>query len=123
MGNALQIVRKFYESAGILSKTYCLEVFHEDIQLEWHSSKGHLFLELPDLLALSKDLKHSYFDLRANVHDIMSQENKVMIRYTYYVRTFENPEEEMVLATFFTLWEVKEDKLYKGVQMSQLANL
>lgn len=122
MESALEIVRKFYESAGILNKTYCLEVFHEDIQLEWYSSKGHLFLEHTDLLALSKDLKHSYFDLRAQIHDIMSDDDKVMIRYTYYVRTFENPEEEMILATFFTVWEVKDSKLFKGVQMSQLSN-
>ena len=122
MDNAVQLVKKFYESAGILSKTYCLDVFHDDIQLEWYSSKGHLFLEHTDLLALSKDLKHSYFDLRADVHDIMNADDKVMIRYTYYVRTFENPEEEMVLATFFAEWEIKDGKLYKGVQMSQLSN-
>ena len=28
----------------------------------------------------------------------MSDDDKVMIRYTYYVRTFENPEEELILA-------------------------
>lgn len=122
MKSALEIVRKFYESAGILNKTYCLEVFHEDIQLEWQSSKGNLFLELADLLALSKDLKHSYFDLRAQIHDIMSDGDKTMIRYTYYVRTFENPEEELVLATFFAIWEIKDGKFFKGVQMSQLSN-
>lgn len=122
MDNAVQLVKKFYESAGILSKTYCLEVFHEDIQLEWYSSKAHLFLEHADLLALSKDLKHSYFDLRTQIHNIIGNQNNVMIRYTYYVRTFENPEEEMVLATFFADWEIKDGKLYKGVQMSQLPN-
>lgn len=122
MESALEIVRKFYESAGILNKTYCLDVFHEEIQLEWHSSKGHLFLEHTDLLALSKDLKHSYFNLRAEIHDIMSAGDKVMIRYTYYVRTFENTDEEMVLATFFTVWELKDGKFFKGVQMSQLSN-
>ena len=79
-------------------------------------------MEHTDLLALSKDLKHSYFDLRAQIHDIMSDGDKVMIRYTYYVRTFENTEEELILATFFTIWEVKDGKLFKGVQMSQLSN-
>lgn len=122
MESTLEIVKKFYESAGILSKTYCLDVFHEDIQLEWYSSKGHLILEHPDLLALSKDLKLSYFSLRAEVHDIMCEGEKVMIRYTYFVRTFENPDEEMILATFFTVWETKDGKLLKGVQMSQLSN-
>lgn len=122
MESALKIVKKFYESAGILSKTYCLDIFHEDIQLQWYSSKGHLYLEHADLLALSKDLKLSYFNLRAEIHDIMSEDDKVMIRYTYHVRTFENTEEEMILATFFNVWELKDGKLFKGVQMSQLPN-
>lgn|SRR5690554_2833866 len=122
MDSAVQLVKKFYESAGIISKTYCLEVFHEDIQLEWYSSKGYLFLEHADLLALSKDLKHSYCDLRAHIHNIIANDSTVMIRYTYYVRTYENPEEEMILATFFAEWELKDGKLYKGVQMSQLPN-
>lgn len=122
MGSALELVKKFYESAGILSKTYCLEVLHEDVLLEWYSSKGHLLLEHADILALSKDLKHSYFNLRAEVHDIMSQDDKVIVRYTYHVRTFENPDEELILAMFFTVWEVKEGKLFKGCQMSQLPN-
>lgn len=122
MKSALEIVKEFYQSAGILNKTYCLEIYHDDIQLEWFSSKGHLFLEHADLLALSKDLKHSYFDLRTHVYDVMSEGNKVMIRYTYYVRTLENPEEEMILATFFNVWEIKDGKLFRGVQMSQLAN-
>ncbi|MBA5791480.1 nuclear transport factor 2 family protein [Flavobacterium sp. xlx-214] len=122
MESALEIVKKFYESAGILNKAYCQEIFHENVQLEWYSSKGYLFLEHADLLALSKDLKLSYFDLRAQVHDIMCDDDKVMIRYTYYVRTFENSEEEMVLATFFAVWEIKDGKFFKGIQMSQLSN-
>ncbi|MBS7320194.1 MAG: nuclear transport factor 2 family protein [Myroides sp.] len=122
MDSAVQLVKNFYESAGIISKTYCLEVFHDDIQLEWYSSKGYLILEHSDLLALSKDLKHSYYDLRTQIHTIIGNDSHVMIRYTYFVRTYENPEEEMVLATFFAEWEVKDGKLYKGIQMSQLPN-
>ena len=122
MESALNVVKKFYGSAGILSKTYCQDVLHEDVTLEWYSSKGHLVLEHADILALSKDLKHSYFDLRAEIHDTMTQENKVMILYTYYIRTFENPDEELVLATFFTVWELKDGKFFKGYQMSQLQN-
>lgn len=122
MVNAIESVKKFYESAGILSKTYCLEIFHDDIQLEWYSSKGHLFLEHADLLALSKDLKLSYFSLRTQVHNFVTTNDIIMIRYTHFVRTFENPDEEMVLATFFVEWELKDGKLYKGIQMSQLPN-
>lgn len=123
MESAKDLVVKFYESAGILSKNYCLDCMHEDVQLEWYSTKGHLYLELNDILALSKDLRLSYFDLRAEIHDVIEGTNgKIVILYSYYVRTFENPDEEMILATFFTTWEVKDNKLYRGTQMSQLGD-
>lgn len=115
-----ELVRKFYESAGILSKNYCLEVMHPEVTLDWYSSKGFLNLELNDLLALSKELKHNYYSLRAEVQDVMEEDDRIMIRYTFHVRTFENSEEEMVLAIFFTTWQIKDNLLYKGCQMSQL---
>nr|WP_297309311.1 nuclear transport factor 2 family protein [uncultured Flavobacterium sp.] len=116
------LVVKFYESAGILSKSYCLSIFHPEISLQWYSSKGLLNLELNDLLALSKELKHNYYSLRVEVQDILEEGDVVMIRYTYFVRTFENPEEELVLAVFFTTWQIKDNLLFKGCQMSQLVD-
>lgn len=120
--SAKEIVENFYKSAGILSKSYCLEILHEDVILEWYSSKGLLTLDLNDILALSKDLKHSYFSLTTQIDQVLAEEDTVTIRYSFYVRTFENPEEELILAVFFTVWEVKDGKLYKGYQMSQLLN-
>lgn len=115
-----ELIIKFYESAGILSKNYCLEIMHPEITLQWYSSKGLLNLELNDLLALSKELRHNYYSLRAEIDEVLEENNKVMIRYKYFVRTYENPEEELVLAIFFTTWEIKDNLLYKGCQMSQL---
>ena len=40
-------------------------------------------------------------------------------RYSHFVKTFENPREEMLLAHFFVIWEIKDNKLYRGYQMSQ----
>jgi len=114
------LVIKFYESAGILSKNYCTEVFHPDVVLEWYSSQGLLILDLNDILALSKELKHNYYSLRSEIHEILAENDQVMIRYTYFVRSFENTDEELVLAVFFTSWLFKDGLLYKGCQMSQL---
>lgn len=121
MESAKDLIIKFYESAGILSKQYCIDVMHDDFTLEWFSSNGHLKLDYNDFLALSKDLKLSYYDLRAEIHDVIEGvDGKIVVLYTYYVRTLENPDEELSLATFFTTWIVKDGKLFHGVQMSQL---
>lgn len=119
---AKEIVFKFYESNAILSKSYMEEILHDDLILEWVSSKGKLTVDKEDLLAISKDIRHSYYSLRCQIHHIMEEKGKVAINYTHYVTTFENPEEEMVLATFFVFWELKGGKLYKGYQISQLIN-
>lgn len=120
MTTAKDIVVKFYQSAGILSKNYLLEILHEDVFLEWFSSKGFLKLDYNDILAMSKDMRSTYDSLRADVIDVLAEDEKVSIVHSYYVRTIENPDEEIILATFFTVWELKDGKLYRGIQMSQL---
>lgn len=117
---AKDIVLKFYESNAILSKTYLQEILHEDMVLDWTSSKGKVILDKNDVLALSKDIKMAYYSLRAVVHHTVEEDNRVVVHYTHYVRPFENAEEEMVLATYFVLWELQNNQLYKGIQLSQL---
>jgi hypothetical protein len=43
------------------------------------------------------------------------------VRYSHFVKTIENPREEMLLAHFISIWQIKDNKLYKGYQMSQLS--
>lgn len=45
--------------------------------------------------------------------------NHVTIRYKYYVSTLENPEEELGISHFIRIWEVKDDKMYRGDLVSQ----
>lgn len=120
MENIIQKIIEFYKTGGILSKSYCEEMFHEDIRLEWYSSKGFLQLDYQDLLALSKDLRSSYDDLTGTIHKVIVAENECSIFYTFNVRTNEVPDEEMLLASFMVQWEIKDGKLYRGWQMSQL---
>lgn len=120
MKRVIENIIEFYKMGGIMSKRYCEEIFHEEVLLEWYSSKGFLKLELQDLLALSKDLRNSYDDLTGTIHKIIAKGNECSIFYTFNVRTNEAPDEELVLASFMVQWEIKDGKLYRGWQMSQL---
>ncbi len=40
-------------------------------------------------------------------------------RYKYYIKTPENPDEELGIAHFIAIWEVKDNKLYHGYQVNQ----
>ena len=44
----------------------------------------------------------------------------VSLRYQHYIKTIENPREEMLLANFMVLWELKDNLLHRGYQMSQV---
>ena len=44
-----------------------------------------------------------------------------MIVIQNYIRTIENPDEELGIAHFISIWEVKDGKLYRGHQVSQPA--
>ena len=119
--NAKKLVQEFYKS-DVLIKSDLMETFlHPDFTLEWHSSKGFVKLNKSELLAYSKELEKAYLRSKVKMHQIFHDSNEVAVRYSHYVKTIENPREEMLLAHFFVTWQIKDDKLFKGYQMSQLA--
>jgi len=117
---AKEVVAEYYNSEAFRSAELMGRLIHDELVLEWHSSKGFLTLEKNDLLALGAELDKSYSASRVDIGHLIEENGIVSIRYTQYVNAFENPGEEMVLAHFVAFWEVKDDKLYKGWLMSQL---
>ena len=119
--NAKQIVRRFY-LADVLKDTTVLETyFDKDIVLIWNSTDGLTILKYDDLDKFFKEVRKTYHDLRIEVSHLLADENQVTIRYKYYIRTIENPDEELGIAHFICIWEVKDGKLYRGYQVSQPA--
>jgi hypothetical protein len=80
---------------------------------------GLTTMQNEDLEAFFLEIRRTYFDLRIEVSHLLADENFVTIRYKYYVKTIENPEEELGIAHFMGIWEVRDGKLYKGYQISQ----
>ena len=117
---AKELVQEYYNSEAYRNVDAMNRYIHEDLVLQWHSSKGYLQLEKNDLLALAAELDKSYISSRINISHIIEENNQVCVRYTHYVHAFENPDEEMVLAHFMIIWEVKDNQFYRGYLMSQL---
>lgn len=113
-------VKEFYLSNGPLNRSLMEEFLHDEIIFNWHSSKGFLQLDKQDLLELATELSKSYIASRIEINHILEDNDKVSLHYTHYVAPIENPNEEMVLAHFMVICELKDDKLYKVYQMSQL---
>ncbi|HSD13362.1 MAG TPA: nuclear transport factor 2 family protein [Flavobacterium sp.] len=117
---AKALVSEFYQSGSLRSKEVLQRFLHDEMEFHWYSSKGFLLLKKSDLIDLSGEMERSYSSSRIDISHLLQDGNMVTVRFTYYVTPIETPSEESVLAHFVTIWEVKEDKLFRGYQMSQL---
>ncbi|AWH85842.1 hypothetical protein HYN59_12340 [Flavobacterium album] len=117
---AKEVVTEYYLSGASRTAAGVKRYLHEDLMLKWHSSKGYLQLEKNDVLTLVAELEKSYCASRLEISHILAEGDTVSVRYTHYVNAFENPHEEMILAHFVVIWEVKDDLLHTGYLMSQL---
>lgn len=117
---AKKIVSNFYKSDVLLDAKLVDDFLHPEVQLEWHSTKGFLTYNKTQLLQMSDELSKAYVRSKNNITHLIGKDDFVTVRYSQYVKTIENPREEMLLAHFMVIWEIKDDKLYRGYQMSQL---
>jgi predicted SnoaL-like aldol condensation-catalyzing enzyme len=118
---AKELILDFYKNDLLLHKSEVNEFLHEDLIIEWNSSKGFVQMRKQDVLNLSEELSKAYVRSKMRITHIVEEGNMVSVRYSHFVKTIENPREEMLLAHFFVIWEVKEGKLYRGYQMSQFS--
>jgi predicted SnoaL-like aldol condensation-catalyzing enzyme len=115
------LVENFYKPDVLLDPELTASFLHDDVVLEWHSSKGFLTLGKNEIVALCTELSKAYIRSKARIGHILAEGKLVSLRYSHYVKTIENPREEMLLAHFIVIWEIRDGKLFRGYQMSQLS--
>ncbi len=119
--NAKKLVQDFYKSDAIINCEILKDFLHPEVILEWNSSKGFIKMNYQELMILTEKMSKAYIDSKIKIKHLVKQGNMVSVNYSHFIKTFENPKEEMLLAYFFAIWEVKDEKLYKCYQMSQLS--
>lgn len=117
---AKKIVQDFYKSDALINVAEMESFLHNDFKLEWQGSTGLSTFNKQEALTLTNQMSTSYVRSKVRIHSILQEKNQVAVRYSHFVKTMENPREEMLLAHFFVIWELKEDKLFRGFQMSQV---
>lgn len=118
---AKQIIEDFYKSDALINSAVLEPFLHPDVLLDWNSSKGFIQMNRKQLLDFANELSKAYIRSKVKISHILEEENLVSVRYSHYIKTFENPREEMLLAHFIVIWEIKEGKIFRGYQMSQLS--
>ncbi|MFM7017195.1 nuclear transport factor 2 family protein [Flavobacterium sp.] len=114
-----ELVLDFYKNDLILNQSEVKEFLHPELIIEWNSSKGFVQMDFDDVLRLTSDLSKAYVRSKMRITHVIAEGQMVSVRYSHFVKTFENPREEMLLAHFFVIWEIKDNKLFRGYQMSQ----
>lgn len=117
-----EIVKSFYESDLADGVHLIPQYVHKECQLHWNSTSGYNVMDYDGLVHFFKNINVSYHSLKAQISHLLQDENQVTIRYTMFASTIEDPENEQPLANFISIWEIKDGKLYRGYEISQMAD-
>jgi len=118
--SAKEIVKKFYKSDAFIDPNVMKDFLHPDCILDWNSSKGFVQMNYDEIINITHEISRAYVRTKARISHIIEEDNIVSVRFSHFVKTIENPREEMLLAHIMIIWEIKDNKLYKGFQMSQI---
>ena len=119
--NEKKLVKDFYKSNALLDVEVLKTFLHPDFVLEWNGSTGFLKLDHQGIVDYTSNVAKAYVKTKIKLAFILKEKNMVSVKYSLSVKTIENHREEMKLANFFVIWEIKDNKLFRGYQMSQLA--
>lgn len=117
-----QLVESFYTSEFYKDPSQVSKHFHPDAELYWNSNAGFNKMNVQDLEGICAEMAKSFEYLRPVISHLLQDDKVVTIRITYFTRTIEDPEDEVPLAHMVAIWEFKDEKMYKGYQMSQPAD-
>lgn len=120
MMTSKKLVQTFYKSDALIDPEVMKDFLHPEIILDWNSSKGFVQMDYDSIVNMANELSIAYVRSKVRISHIICENDLVSVRYSHYVKTVENPREEMFLANFITIWQLKDNKLYRGYQMSQI---
>ncbi|WP_296317465.1 nuclear transport factor 2 family protein [Winogradskyella sp. UBA3174] len=120
--SAKELVKEFYGSDLANDSSVVAKYFHKDCELHWSSSQGFSILNYNDIVHFFEGTRQSYNSIRFEFTHLLEVDATVTTRHTLFASTIENPENEVVLAHFSTIWEIINNKLYRGYEISQQAD-
>lgn len=115
---AKKIVSKFLDSDVFLKPAELSDFLSADFIMKWHSSSGYTNFDFTEYERLCQFTAASYTSLRASVSHMISDKEEVAARFTVYVKTIENPTEEIPVGYFISIFKVSNGKIIEIHQSS-----
>lgn len=118
MKKAKDIVLAFYQSDAWKNPKTLKEFLHPDYLQYWHSPQGLVTYTYDSVVDHMKDLREKYASFGVIISHCVSEDDKVVLRYSVYSAPFDQPESQELHGHFIAIWEVKGDKLYRCYEVS-----
>lgn len=119
--NDKNIVSSFYTSDFFNETDNVKKYLHPEMELFWNARTGYSHMGMNDILTMASEASKSFESVRCDITHLLEEGDHVTIRFTYFVRLIENPNEEVPVAHFMAIWKIKDGLMYRGYQMSQPA--
>lgn len=118
-----EIVKAFYESDLANDLNLVSRFYHKECKIIWNSSKGYTELDYNAVYKFFKGITESYNSLRFQTSHLLAEGNHVTSRHTLYACTIESPDDEIPLAHYISILEIKDQKIYRAFEISQPADM
>ncbi|MBZ9778682.1 hypothetical protein LB452_07080 [Psychroflexus sp. CAK8W] len=113
-----KLVKNFFSSKYYKNIADFEKYIHPKIRIDWNSSKGFFQFDYEKFRSMSTEMGKSFETMSPEFSHFIEENNKVCARFTYNVEIMESSD-LIGLANFFSIWEIKDEKLYRGFIMSQ----
>lgn len=119
--SASAIVKQFYAADIFKDSSIMMKCLHPEMQLFWNARTGFSQLNREQVYNTISEAGKSFESVRCEISHLLEDNGQVTVRFTYFVRTIENVNEEIPMAHFIAIWEIKDGLMYKGYKISQPA--
>ncbi len=118
---AKKVVTAFLDSDVFVKADNFDSFFHRDFKMHWHASSGYRDFDYDEYERITHVTAASYESMRTDISHMISEKEEVAARFTVYVRTLENPREEVPVGYFISIFKIKDDKILEIHQTSHPA--
>jgi len=113
-----KIVTNFLDSEVFVQANHFESFFHKDFKMHWHASSGYREFDYEEYQRIAQATAASYESMRTEISHMISEKNEVAARFTVYVRTLENPREEVPVGYFISIFKIEDEKIIEIHQTS-----
>lgn len=111
-------VTNFLDSDVFVQANDFESFFHKDFKMHWHASSGYREFNYEEYQRIAQATAASYESMRTEISHMISDKNEVAARFTVYVRTLENPREEVPVGYFISIFKIEDEKIVEIHQTS-----